>query len=345
MGDRKQNRQKSSPAKRSIRTQRQVETFSTEQNTLNLILKKFEIFEQRLVDIEKRCITSNPDSGTSDNAAMEITQVSASTSTTSERPNIMMVNPLNVNKPTFNGTDGANPIKFLKRLRQYITTVGAEHNSLNIATEAITGTAKTLLEVNSDRWTSLEDFERDFRTVFWNERQQEIVKHKFFNSLFDRNRNWSMSEYFATQVEMTKHLTIPLSESEIVNAVFRQFPTEIQTPWFTRNGPATIISGAEFLRNVELNVICRNPITHQRAVTDQQRKEPRNNNYRRVVVNTIRTSFRGRRGFYNRRSRRGAGPARHAYFPSRPAIAFQNGEEKNLNTETPTNNSPSTSKN
>lgn len=162
-----------------------------------------------------------------------------------------------VDKPSFSGRDDTNPIRFLKKLKRYINAVNGQNRALEIATECLTGPALTMLELYSEEWVTLMDFEKDFQKAFWGTRQQERAKYKLVNSSWSERSNSTMSEHFAEQIDTVRLLTIPLSETDMVNSVMRHFPVDIQRLWFTKNEAVTIPAAAEFIRDIEQNVVHR----------------------------------------------------------------------------------------
>lgn len=167
-----------------------------------------------------------------------------------------------VAKPTFSGRDDLNPMRFIKKLKSYINAINGHGRALEIALECLTGSALKILGVHSEKWECLSDFERDFQKAFWGDSQQERAKYKLINSAWNPRVGISMSEHFAEQIESVKFLTIPLSETEMVNCVIKHFPVDVQKLWFTRKVEATISSAADFLTGLEQNVVTRTPYKH-----------------------------------------------------------------------------------
>lgn len=162
-----------------------------------------------------------------------------------------------VDKPIFHGKNDSNPMKFIQKLKRYINSINGQNRAVDIATECLAGSALKLLEIFSDKWSSLADFERDFKIVFWSNSQQEKAKYRLINSSWNSKSQITMSEHFSEQIDMVRLLTIPLSESDMVNSIMRHFSVETQRLWFTRKGANSILIAAEFLRDVEQNIVVR----------------------------------------------------------------------------------------
>lgn len=90
--------------------------------------------------------------------------------------------------------------------------------------------------------------------VFWGNSEQEMIKQKFITAKYDSKKGQSLEEYFASQLNSIYGLSIPFTEGERVNTIFRQMPREIQIAYFTRCETMTIKKAMEFLRQLERNV-------------------------------------------------------------------------------------------
>lgn len=172
--------------------------------------------------------------------------------------NVYVIQPT-IEKPNFNGKGDHNPMRFLKRLKRYINSIGAQDRAIDIATDCLSGPALKILELNSKSWVTIEDFETDFRRSYWGDQHQEAARHRLMSTTFDASRKLTMCEHFADQVDTVSSLTIPWSERDIVNCVMRHYPTDVQQLWFTRVGEVTMLTASEFLRNLEQNVLHRTP--------------------------------------------------------------------------------------
>lgn len=165
-------------------------------------------------------------------------------------------------KPRFSGreNDLSAPVKFLENLRRYIIAINGTDRALQVAVSCLQEPALSVLDIYRCRWVSLEQFELDFLAVYWNERVQRKLKDKLIQDTWSTSLNLSYEEYFASQVNCAKRLTIPFSERELIDVVLRGLPINIQQLWFSSNrNDISIFSAVEFLRNIEQNVKERGP--------------------------------------------------------------------------------------
>lgn len=223
-----------------------------------------------------------------------------------------------VDKPTFSGKNDTNPMAFLKKLKRYINSIDGQDRAVDIALECLTGSALSMLELFSDKWQTLADFERDFQKTFWGNMHQEKAKYKLVNSSWDSRSQKTMSEHFAEQIGTVRYCTIPLTESEMVNSVMRHFPVNIQGLWFTRREAFTLVTAVEFLRNIEHNVISR---SDERVMNNSNQRDERVNKEISKHVNTMSTSltnYRGQNSYRGRGVRRG----RDYYVRNRGRLPF-----------------------
>lgn len=235
-------------------------------------------------------------------------------STVSEREMPFLIHST-VTKPTFNGRNETNPMRFMDKLKKYINSVKGQDRAIDIATECVTGIALRRLELYSRTWESFADFERDFQKTFWGNKQQEQARYKLIHSSWCPKSEMTMSEHFAAQIDTVRSLTIPLSESDIVNSVMRHFPVGVQRLWFTQKLEATIPSAADFLSNIEDNVV--EDSNEVAAVNSVRGKGRGRGNFTRVNSMNFAQTSRGSnyrrnqsRGRYNYRgNRRGNVPA------------------------------------
>lgn len=280
---------------------------AVESTTLELILKKINEFDRKLqqlgsnpnsVQNESASVSSLETNGVVDNGVNStinrqesISPASASSSLTpSETRNVYVVQP-SVSKPTFDGKPFTNPIAFLKRLKKYIRAVNGSDREIDIALGCITGHARRVMELYSKGWTIFADFEADFRRIYWTEQIQESVRYRLTNAVYANDSGMTMSEHFAEHAESMQSLTIAFSERDIVNSIMRHYAIDIQRLWFTRTEEASIISGVDFLRSIEQNIVER-PMGVTRGVVGRNPREGRYNRQplSRPIVATISTN-------------------------------------------------------
>lgn len=325
---------------------------------LDLILKKISELEGKLAELRPSANNmQNKDASSSVHAASEVEsngndgidrQEAASPASAnsilapSEARNLYVVQP-SVSKPSFDGKPFANPIAFLKRLKKYIRAVNGIDREIDIALGCITGHARKVMDLYSKGWVSFADFETDFRRTYWTEQIQESVRYRLINSVYSSDSRMTMSEHFAEQVESMQSLTIAFSERDLVNSIMRHYSLDIQRLWFTRTEVVNIMSGANFLRSMEQNIV-EKPRGVARGVVGGVTRGGRYNgsSSSRPITATISAStWRGRggsaRGRGYRRGRLGYGSDYNRTTPyrverdrasTRPAINFvKEGEE------------------
>lgn len=284
------------------------------------VIKRLELLETRTATTKGNDSTG-PTPQTYERAVSILDQGStpSGSDTNEKRVNNVYIMRPSVEKPMFNGRGDINPTRFLKKLRRYINSLNAQDRAIDIATECLSGPALKLLELNSKSWLTLEDFETDFRRNYWANQHQEAAKYRLMNATYDKHKNLSMSEHFADQIDSVNSLTIPLSESDLVNCVMRHFPTDVQQLWFTRAGDATILTASEFLRNLEHNVVLRkqnDALRHSHSGDASQNhrghfNNRRGSNYTRGNARPVTTaSIEGRTSYSGHGSTRGRGQNR-----------------------------------
>lgn len=314
---------------------------------IELFSQKFEEFTQRLNILEQNIVsTSSSDHNLDQSSTLSVNShevtlpqvnsgfVETSSIGSNANANITYIMHPTVPKPMFNGRDiDISPVKFLKKLQKYIKAVNGQNRAIEIAIECLSGTALKLLEIYSETWVKFEDFEKDFLKVFWGQKQQEIAKYNLVNSVHSPGSGLSMSEHFANQIDSVRSLTIPMSESDMVNCVMRHFTIDIQRLWFTKGGIVNIFSAAEFLRDIEQNVKVRTGT--QQSLNHMHNRDSLRGRAQIRQVNSMSTfsTFNNNGNFYRGRGRgstRGRGnfrvkklgPPKPSYDNKLPKICF-----------------------
>lgn len=327
-----EGRGKRTTRSRGLGTGRSESGPSTIDNTtLGLLLQKMNEFQEKLELLSP----GNRDNGASSSSRETVSVMSEEGSGSSlTTRNIFVVQPT-VDKPNFNGRSQINPITFLKRVKKYIKSLNAHDRGLDIALECVTGHARQVMELYSKGWATFADFEADFRRNYWTEQIQESVRYKIIRGEYSTDSGVSMSEHFAEQTETMQSLTIAFSERDLVNSIMRHYSVDVQQLWFTRTEEPTIINGANFLRNLEQNIVVRQRVTSMRNnIFRNNRQDRRVNQPIAATITTssyrgVRRSFRGRgylrgrtgyRTNYNRFATHS--PRRDGASMERPAISF-----------------------
>lgn len=312
----------------STENRQEVGASTMDNVTIALLLQKMNEFQDKLEFIGRENRTS--EASTSSRETVSMLSERGNEHSLVNR-NIFVIQPT-IDKPNFNGRSQINPITFLKKVKKYIKSLNAHDRGLDIALECVTGHARQVMELYSKGWATFADFEADFRRNYWTEQIQESVRYRIIKGEYPTNSSLSMSEHFAEQTETMQSLTIAFSERDLVNSIMRHYPVDVQQLWFTKTVEPTIINGANFLRNLEQNIVVRqrtnvrldrqNRITGQPLVATITTNVPRN----------VRGAFRGRyykggRSGYRTNYNRVASYASqnrnfNNYRVERPAIAF-----------------------
>lgn len=195
--------------------------------------------------------------------------------------------------PQFDGQKSNNPMLFLRDLRNYIEMSGNSFSSgkaLAFAIESLIGSAKTRMNIYRDSWASFSDFERDYKQVFWSNCEQELIRQRFMTAKYD-DRVGTMEEYFADQLNKIYGLSLPFTETEKVNTIFRQLPQHVQVAFFARNESMSVKNAVEFLRHLERNVRKEASVVTSAGTSEGRatfRPSRGTTRYGSVRVNTIR---------------------------------------------------------
>jgi hypothetical protein len=223
--------------------QTSAESIAIQQRGFEMVLENFDTLSKRIESLETQHTNTT-----------EIPTVSVSqTETSSVRPNVYVMQP-DIAKPYFKGREDPNPMKFIARFRRYINIVNAHDRVFDIAMECLPKSARTMMEFRSKYWETLDEFEREFRRIYWSEQRQQTALYKLMNESYNPYGELGMSEHFATQMEIVSSLTIPTDEKILVIWLMRHFSENVQQLWFTSNNEANLNTAFEFLTKIDLNV-------------------------------------------------------------------------------------------
>lgn len=225
-------------------------------NAVSKLSEQIALMVKRMDDLESRResnTTAVESVRDSQDLGGEVAGVTRSEPGTSGK-SVYIVKPT-VDRPLFSGRDDVNPMRFIKKLKGYISSINAGDREVQVITQCLTGSALKVLEVYSDEWTCFEEFERDFLKIYWNHSKQETIKYQLVHRTWDPTKTLTMSEHFSQEWGKIEGLTIPCSEIELVNTIIRHFPPGIQQLWFsTMRREISRLEAIEFLRGLEQNV-------------------------------------------------------------------------------------------
>lgn len=271
-----------------------------------------------------------------------------------------------ITRPVFNGKSNVNPIRFLKKLKNYIRSINAEDRAIDVAISCLDGPALQLMELNSGNWTTYNEFEDSFLGFYWTRRHQEVAKNNLINARFDASRNLTMLEHFAEQMAIKNSLTsLDMDDRELLNCIMRQYPNNIQDLWFSNAGNVTTTDAIDLLKRLEqkrdnqnntlntfqnnrqntVNRHSNNASFNRRGVSYPRRGTPITYNSSVPVTAYI----RGRSNYANLGSRgavrgrgRGRGRGLPRTIPNLPAINWVAASSSNSQIPNPGNNSNKT---
>lgn len=171
----------------------------------------------------------------------------------SKTKNVFVMKPV-MEQPKFNGSKGQDPVRFIDRLKRYIECVEAGDKAIEIALECLSGPPQKFMESQKKQWTNLVDFTKDFLDMYWGEYEQEEAKDKLMNTIWTPNKGLTMQEHYSEQLDGVSQFTIPLTESDLVKIIMRQYPEDIQWFWLAKGCPLTTLQTVRFLKDMEKRV-------------------------------------------------------------------------------------------
>lgn len=81
-----------------------------------------------------------------------------------------------------------------------------------------------------------------------------VSKDKLMNTVWTPNKGLTMQEHFSEQLDGVSQFTIPLTESDLVKIIMRQYPEDIQRFWLAKGCPLTTLQAVRFLKDMEKRV-------------------------------------------------------------------------------------------
>lgn len=162
---------------------------------------------------------------------------------------IWNVKNINLEKPKF-GETAVHPVNFIEDLETYLKKAGKSNNELDLILECLTGNARDWARIYKGRWTGLVDFKLDFLKAYWGENEQNELRRKIVQGVWNRTETPTMVEHFLKLTGKAQMLSYSIPEKQLVGDIMRHYPKFIQQVWATSQ-IETIIEAAEFLRSMD----------------------------------------------------------------------------------------------
>lgn len=172
-------------------------------------------------------------------------------STKEENRNIIYnIRNLNLERPKFGSKADRHPVAFLEDLESYLKKAAKEGKDLELIQECLIDGARDWARIYKDRWRTVEDFKKDFLTIYWGEYEQNELRRNIVHGKWDRTNEPSMLSYFLKITGKAQMLSHKIPEIQLVADVIRHYPKYVQQVWITSKTD-TIIGAAEFLRSMD----------------------------------------------------------------------------------------------
>jgi hypothetical protein len=232
--------------------------------------------------------------------------------------------------PTFDENAGINPVSHLRQLEEFFRFRGVQQKHwLTVAKRSITGSmSKQWLEATSLKFTSYEQFKKEFLATWWSASQQGLIKCSLYQSKYNHSAGLSLTVHFLKYVTPASYLEPNLSDYEITEAIRCHYPVEIQKLLVTTK-MNTIAETLEVLKRLEM---LEERMTNFRVETNQEQRQQnsfpnrvRNERQRYELGN--RNKYRGRERYCGRSVERGRGE-RPEHPPGNPRSNGQSERER-----------------
>nr|CAD7398855.1 unnamed protein product [Timema poppensis] len=131
--------------------------------------------------------------------------------------------------PHFNNHTGENPVNHLKKLSSLWD--GQEvpwREKKRLIAASLEGVALcwwSSVEEEVDSWST---FESLFRQEFWSPEIQGLTRATLHAMKYREGGNKSMEAHLLTLLDRSRHLDVPMTDSELVNVALGQFPLRVQ---------------------------------------------------------------------------------------------------------------------
>lgn len=156
----------------------------------------------------------------------------------------------NFEKPKFSGIASAHPVTFIEDIKSYLNKMPAEGKVVEIIMECLTGDTRNWARVYKNRWTYFEDFQRDFLDTYWGEAEQNLLRRKIVNGVWDPLTHPTMLGHFIHLTGQAQMLTYKGPEKQMIADIIRHYPRDVQHLW-TISKSETVLEAAEFLRSLD----------------------------------------------------------------------------------------------
>lgn len=210
-------------------------------------------FESRLDTLQNemrgmnKMLMSTPTDSSSDEPMLN----GATTSSNSHERILYNISNVNLEKPKFDrNKPGQHPVAFIEDLIAYMRKVPSTGQKLELVQECLVGEARDWARIFRLRWTTFEDFKRDFLSTFWGEVEQSRVRRDIVANKWERKDSSSMLSHFLKLTGQARMLTFPMPEPQLVSDIMRHYSKYVQQLWVMSKG-STVIEATEFLRNMD----------------------------------------------------------------------------------------------
>ncbi|KAK5649398.1 hypothetical protein RI129_000427 [Pyrocoelia pectoralis] len=177
-----------------------------------------------------------------------------------------------------------HPINFIKAVENYLKNFEiTDQERVNIVMELLEGNAKSWSQLRSREWRNINEFKEDFMKQFWSEQNQDKIKLRLATPKLYDSRRGNYVDHVWYWVGETAHIQPPLREEQLVHALTRHFPQEVENI-LIGSGEKTVQNLVNMLERIqEANPNFRRNVQGTRNSENQDRRDYRQNQERRQV--------------------------------------------------------------
>ncbi|XP_031340992.1 uncharacterized protein LOC116169104 [Photinus pyralis] len=164
-----------------------------------------------------------------------------------------------------------HPVSFLEGLENYLRHFDKkDETKLSYAKEMVEGNAKAWADLNRNNWKTWEEFKDAFIKNYWSEEVQGKIRLQIATPRLYQAKFGKYTDHVWFWVNKTNHLQPPMRESQLVDALSRHFPREVE----------------HILIGSAVNTVKQLINTLERIQTSNQKTRPRYNGPNRSQENT-----------------------------------------------------------
>ncbi|XP_048003892.1 uncharacterized protein LOC125240089 [Leguminivora glycinivorella] len=155
----------------------------------------------------------------------------------------------NIKRPEFTSPKFRHPINFLEDLTDYLNGIPAEYRTVETIIDCFQGDAYSWAMIFKERWSTIEDFKKDFLEQYWGHAEQSLLRREIVCGVWDIKQE-TMAEHFSRLEAQAKLLTRKIADEDLIVDIMSHFSDVVRGKWYSSRQRG-IPAAAAFLQRMD----------------------------------------------------------------------------------------------